>query len=129
MPKVSREQLVNTIFDTGIAATFILTEELAHAGVTLGLDPEVAAKFARATIIGAGTMLSVNERPTDILRKNVTGPAGATERAARVLLRKNGLRPLMVEAVTAAHERALEIRRTVRTKAVARHSKAKRSRR
>lgn len=130
MPKVSREQLVNTIFDTGVAATFIMAEDLAEAGITLGLERDVALKFARATIIGAGTMLTVDQNPVEALRKHVTGPGGATEHAARVLMRKNGLRSLMIEAVSAAHERALEIRRGVRTKAVARQiNKVSRSRR
>jgi pyrroline-5-carboxylate reductase len=86
---------------------FALAEALAEAGAALGLPPDLAMRFARATIEGAGELMRQEpETPAARLRENVTSPGGTTAAALGVLLAPDGLASLMRRAVAAAHERA-----------------------
>jgi pyrroline-5-carboxylate reductase len=94
---------------SGPAYVFYLTECLAKAGAGAGLPDDVATKLARATVAGAGELMRVTGLPADQLRRNVTSPKGTTHAALEVLMRDNGLEPLMIEAVAAATRRAREL--------------------
>lgn len=109
---VESEGLIDTVTavsGSGPAYVFLLVETLAAAGVEAGFTPELAARFARQTIIGAGELLNQSPLPADTLRKNVTSPAGTTAAALDVLMAADGLEPLMVRAVAAAKRRAEEL--------------------
>ena len=101
---------VTAVSGSGPAYVFHLAECLAQAGVAAGLDPVVAARLARATVEGAGALMA--QRPDDMpetLRRNVTSPGGTTAAALAVLMRDQGLAPLMEAAVAAAKQRAGEL--------------------
>lgn len=109
---VENESLIDTVTavsGSGPAYVFLLVETLAAAGVAAGFTPELAARFARQTIVGAGELLNQSPLPADTLRKNVTSPAGTTAAALDVLMAADGLEPLMVRAVAAAKRRAEEL--------------------
>jgi len=109
---VETESLIDTVTavsGSGPAYVFLLVETLAAAGVAAGFPPELAARFARQTIVGAGELLNQSPLPADTLRKNVTSPAGTTAAALDVLMAADGLEPLMVRAVAAAKRRAEEL--------------------
>jgi pyrroline-5-carboxylate reductase len=96
---------VTAVSGSGPAYVFLLAEYLAEAGVAAGLAPALAALLARETVAGAGELLHRSDSPPDVLRQNVTSAGGTTEAALKVLMAKNGLKPLLVKAVAAARKR------------------------
>ena len=74
-----------------------------------GLPPELAARFARATVAGAGELLHRSDLSPAELRKNVTSPGGTTAAALAVLSAEDGLVPLIVKAAAAAKRRSEEL--------------------
>ncbi|PPD13743.1 MAG: pyrroline-5-carboxylate reductase [Methylobacterium sp.] len=98
---------VTAVSGSGPAYVFHMVEALAKAGETLGLEPGMAARLARATIEGAGELLFQEAETSPAqLRQNVTSPGGTTAAALEVLMGENGLTPLMTRAVAAAEARA-----------------------
>ncbi len=100
---------VTAVSGSGPAYVFLLAEALAAAGIKAGLPPELAARFARQTVSGAGELLQQSPLPPETLRKNVTSPNGTTAAALAVLMAEDGLQPLLDEAVAAAKRRAEEL--------------------
>ena len=81
---------VTAVSGSGPAYVFLLAECLTEAGVAEGLDPEFAARLARATIAGAGELLRRSDLSPAELRQNVTSPKGVTAVALEVLMGKDG---------------------------------------
>ena len=100
---------VTALSGSGPAYVFLMVEAMAEAGIAAGLDPQVAARLARATVCGAGALLDASDLPASELRRNVTSPGGTTAAALDVLMRADALSPLMREAVAAARRRAGEL--------------------
>ncbi|MEM7213671.1 MAG: pyrroline-5-carboxylate reductase, partial [Pseudomonadota bacterium] len=98
---------VTAVSGSGPAYVFHLIETLGKAGAELGLPPELAAKMAMQTVMGAGKLASEVETPPGTLREQVTSPGGTTAAALNVLM--EGLQPLMTRAVTAARDRGVEL--------------------
>ena len=110
--EVDDESLIDAataVAGSGPAYVFYLTECLARAGAMAGLPHDVATQLARATVAGAGELMRVTGLPAEQLRRNVTSPTGTTHAALEILMRRNGLEPLMTEAVAAATRRAREL--------------------
>lgn len=105
VPDESLIDAVTAVSGSGPAYVFLLAEYLAEAGVKAGLDLDTATKLARATVSGAGELLHQSALSAETLRKNVTSPGGTTAAALAVLMRDDGLQPLLAEAVLAAKER------------------------
>ena len=109
---LERESLVDAVTalsGSGPAYIFHLTECLARAGAAVGLPEDLAARLARATVVGAGALLAESDLPPEQLRRNVTSPGGTTAAALDVLMGEGGLEPLMRDAVAAAKRRAAEL--------------------
>lgn len=100
---------VTAISGSGPAYVFHFVECLAEAGERLGLSPELAARFARATVEGAGELLHCSDLSPAELRQNVTSPGGTTAAALAVLAAEDGLAPLIVKAAAAARQRSEEL--------------------
>ena len=100
---------VTAVSGSGPAYVFLLAECLAEAGVAEGLDPEFAARLARATMAGAGELLRRSDLSPAELRQNVTSPKGVTAVALEVLMGKDGLSDLLKRAVAAAAKRSREL--------------------
>lgn len=110
LPDEGAIDAVTALSGSGPAYVFALAEALADAGAALGLPPEIAMRFARATLEGAGElMFREPETPASRLRENVTSPGGTTAAALAVLQAPDGLAPLMRRALAAAHKRAGEL--------------------
>ena len=105
VPDESLIDAVTAVSGSGPAYVFLLAECLADAGVKAGLDRDTATKLARATVSGAGELLHRSSLSAETLRTNVTSPGGTTAAALGVLMRDDGLQPLLTEAVLAAKER------------------------
>ena len=101
---------VTAVSGSGPAYVFYLVECLAEAARAVGLDEEQAARFARATVEGAGALMVAEPGiPASELRRNVTSPGGTTAAALEVLGANGALRRLMTQAVTAARDRAVAL--------------------
>ncbi len=100
---------VTALSGSGPAYVFLLAEVLAQAGAAAGLPPGLSAKLARETVAGAGELLHRSALDAAQLRENVTSPGGTTAAALKVLMGKNGLAPLLQEAVQAATQRSREL--------------------
>jgi pyrroline-5-carboxylate reductase len=100
---------VTAVSGSGPAYVFLLAECLTEAGVAEGLNPELAARLARATIGGAGELLRRSDLSPAELRQNVTSPKGVTAVALEVLMGKDGLSDLLKRAVAAAAKRSREL--------------------
>lgn len=97
---------VTALSGSGPAYLFALTEAMAQAGEQLGLQPALAAKLARQTVIGSAALLSLSELAPVELRHAVTSPGGTTEAAMKILLAKPGLQDLLQATMRAAAERS-----------------------
>ena len=100
---------VTAVSGSGPAYVFLLTEELALAGIAAGLPADLAAKLARETVAGSGELLHQSGLDAATLRQNVTSPGGTTAAALDVLMGPNGLQPLLTRAVAAATRRSREL--------------------
>ncbi len=101
---------VTAVSGSGPAYVFLLAETLAAAGVAQGLDRELSARLARATVSGAGELLRQSAESASQLRQNVTSPGGTTAAALSVLMREgDGLPDLMAEAIADATKRGREL--------------------
>ena len=97
---------VTAVSGSGPAYLFHLAECLGEAGAAAGLEPALAQRLARATVIGAAELLAASDQMPARLRENVTSPGGTTAAALAVLMGERGLAPLMREAVLAAKARS-----------------------
>ncbi|MDP6351513.1 MAG: pyrroline-5-carboxylate reductase [Alphaproteobacteria bacterium] len=100
---------VTAVSGSGPAYVFLLIECLTAAGIEAGLDPELAARLATATVAGAGALAQESDDDARTLRQNVTSPGGTTAAALEVLMGSDGLQPLMTRAVAAATRRGREL--------------------
>jgi pyrroline-5-carboxylate reductase len=100
---------VTAVSGSGPAYVFLLAECLAAAAREAGLPQHLAAQLARQTVAGAGALLATSPLSPSELRKNVTSPGGTTEAALKVLMAKDGLEPLLKQAVAAAKKRSIEL--------------------
>jgi pyrroline-5-carboxylate reductase len=83
---------------------------MADAGAQLGLDPELALRLARETVVGAGYMLAEPGADPVALRRAVTSPNGTTERAIATF-DERGLPGIIADGARAAAERSKDITR------------------
>jgi pyrroline-5-carboxylate reductase len=100
---------VTAVSGSGPAYLFLLAEELARAGVEVGLPAELATKLARETVAGSGELLRRSDAPSATLRQNVTSPGGTTAAALEVLMGPDGMQSLLTRAVAAATRRSKEL--------------------
>jgi len=101
--------MVTAVSGSGPAYFFHMVEALSGAAQKIGLPPDQADMLARQTLIGAGSLLADGGQSATDLRRAVTSPNGTTQAALDVLMRENGLPPLMREAVKAAYRRSQEL--------------------
>ncbi len=109
---VAQEALIDSVTavsGSGPAYLFLFAEALTQAGIAQGLSPRQAAKFARATVAGAGALLAADPTEAGKLREAVTSPGGTTAAALAVFMAEDGLTPLVQRAVAAAKKRAEEL--------------------
>jgi pyrroline-5-carboxylate reductase len=100
---------VTALSGSGPAYVFLLAEAMGWAGAAAGLPIELAETLARATVAGSGELLARSPLAAATLRQNVTSPGGTTAAALDVLMGKDGLERLMVEAIAAATRRSREL--------------------
>lgn len=112
---VEEEELLNPVTalsGSGPAYVFLLMEVMAEAGKKIGLEPKMAEKLARQTVIGSAALAAQSKRQSPArLRQNVTSPGGTTAAALEVLMGDEGIQKIFDKALKAAKERAEELSR------------------
>ncbi len=110
LPREDLVDAVTAVSGSGPAYVFYLAECLAEAGRAAGLDAAVAARLARATVEGAGALMTAEpDTPVADLRAAVTSKGGTTAAALDVLGGGDALCALMTRAVEAARARAVQL--------------------
>ncbi|SEM72835.1 pyrroline-5-carboxylate reductase [Cryobacterium sp. TMT1-3] len=104
----SKLDALSTISGSGPAYVFYLIEQLTETAISKGFTPEEAAVMVNGTFLGASALLAVSDKSPSELRRQVTSPAGTTERAVGEL-EKGGLKELFDTATDAALARAREL--------------------
>ncbi len=99
---------VTAVSGSGPAYFFYLIEHMTQAGVELGLTHDIAEKLAVETAYGAASMARQGQHSAAKLRDNVTSKGGTTAAALQVF--DNRATPtIIVEALTASRDRAVQI--------------------
>lgn len=104
----SQQNALSAISGSGPAYAFYLAEAMANAGVGMGLDEKLAVDLARATVAGAGKMLSDPAANPGELRKAVTSPKGTTEQAI-LTFDEQGIPKIIAAGTQAAAARAAKL--------------------
>jgi len=99
---------VTGLSGSGPAYGFLVIDALADGGVAAGLPRAAAIRLAAQTMLGAASMVLATGEHPDVLRDQVTSPAGTTIAGVRVL-EQQGLRGALIDAVIAATERSREL--------------------
>jgi pyrroline-5-carboxylate reductase len=101
---------ITALSGSGPAYFFLFMEAMIDAGCELGLDRDTATTLAMQTGLGASRMAIESDVDLVELRRRVTSPAGTTERAIETF-EKEGLRPIVTNAMRAAADRAAAMAR------------------
>jgi pyrroline-5-carboxylate reductase len=96
---------VTALSGSGPGYVFLLIEALAEAGVRLGLSFSQSLRMAAQTMAGSAEMVeSLGKHPAE-LKNRVTSPGGTTIEGLLVL-EEAGIRGVLMDAVSAAYDRA-----------------------
>ncbi|MEC9005040.1 MAG: pyrroline-5-carboxylate reductase [Planctomycetota bacterium] len=99
---------VTGLSGSGPAYVYLLIDAMTEGGVAMGLPAEVAAQLAAQTVAGAARMVQESGEHPMVLTDHVTSPGGTTLEGLAVL-KEQGVREAVVEAVRAATERSIEL--------------------
>ncbi|WP_412480385.1 pyrroline-5-carboxylate reductase [Azonexus sp. IMCC34839] len=101
--------LATAVAGSGPAYFFAIVDHLAQAGVANGLAPELAARLARQTCIGAASLMANDARSAGELRAAVCSPGGTTEAGLAAMEHEGALPGILANGVAAAYARAGEL--------------------
>lgn len=99
---------VTGLSGSGPAYAFLMIDALADGGVAAGLKRPAAIELAAQTLLGAAQMVLKTGKHPDVLRDQVTSPAGTTIAGVRVM-EQHGVRGALIDAVLAATEKSKEL--------------------
>lgn len=99
---------VTALSGSSPAYVFLMAEAMVDAGVSLGLDRDLATRLTVSAISGAGAMLEQPGADPYRLRADVMSPGGTTIAAIREL-EEGGLRAAMYRATEACARRSKEL--------------------
>ena len=100
--------MATALSGSGPAYVFLFMESMIDAGVTLGMTPEMARKLTLQTVLGSAKLTQETGKHPAELRDMVTSPGGTTAEALREL-EAGGFRATVLDAMTAAYEKAKQL--------------------
>ena len=100
---------ITAISGSGPAYVFLLAELMEQAGIESGIPAPLARQLARKTVFGAGALLDASPDDAADLRRAVTSPKGATEKALDVLMAAEAWPALVRRAMAAVVARSREL--------------------
>ena len=100
----------SAVAGSGPAYAAMFIEAMADGGVLLGLPRAQAMEMAAQTLIGTAKMMLESGKHPGAIKDMVCSPGGTTIEAVRAL-EKGAFRASTIEAVVAAGEKALAIKR------------------
>lgn len=101
---------VTGLSGSGPAYVFLLAEAMIDAGVLVGLGRATARALTVQTLLGSARLLAESGEAPEVLRAAVTSPGGTTAAGLRAL-EAAGVRSAVLDAVSAAAERAAQMGR------------------
>lgn len=101
---------VTAVSASGPAYVFWFIEQLEASARALGLPPEVAARLALETVLGAAKLAAASREPPAVLRERVTSKGGTTAAALEVFAQAR-LAEHLQRAIEAASRRGAELGR------------------
>ncbi len=104
----SQINAVSTVSGSGPAYFYAFVEAMVEAGITQGLDRDVAEALAKQTLIGAGRLLESSGATPGELRARVSSKGGTTL-AALEAMNHSGLQTTVAVGLAAADRRAREM--------------------
>ncbi len=99
---------VTAVSGSGPAFVFMFIEAMADAAVRCGMPRAQAYTYAAQTVYGSAGMVLQGDKNPASLKDMVCSPAGTTIEGVAAL-EKNGFRNAVIEAVTAACQRSIEL--------------------
>jgi len=99
---------VTAVSGSGPAYVFALAAAMQEAARELDIDQSTARVLVEQTIVGSGRLLDELGRGAADLQRAVTSPGGTTAAALEVM-GKNEFQRIMIAALTAARDRAVEL--------------------
>ncbi len=100
--------MVTAVSGSGPAYFFYFVEALIDAAVQIELSPDTAKELVVQTMLGSGHLIRQSEVEPAELRRMVTSKGGTTA-AALSVLDEGGFTELLVKAIQAAYNRAIEL--------------------
>ncbi len=100
--------MATAVSGSGPAYVFLFIEALIEGAVAIGLPRAQSEELVTQTVLGSARYAIESGRPAAELRARVTSPAGTTA-AGLLELEKGSVRADIIEAVRAAHRRAMEL--------------------
>ena len=105
----SNMDAVTALAGSGPAFVYRFIDALAQGGIEAGLEPDIAARLALATVEGAARLAAGStESPTELAAR-VTSPGGTTAAGLAVLDQNEALGRLLATTLLAASERGAEL--------------------
>lgn len=101
---------VTAISGSGPAYFFLLMEAMEKAALQMGLSEPVARLLVQQTALGAAKIALESSESPQQLRQQVTSPGGTTQRALETFAQA-GFEDIVVKALSAARDRAVEMAR------------------
>ena len=99
---------VTAVSGSGPAFVFMFIEAMADAAVRCGMPRSQAYTYAAQTVYGSAEMVMESGKNPAALKDMVCSPAGTTIEGVAIL-EKNGFRNAVIEAITAACNRSIEL--------------------
>lgn len=109
LPTEALIDTVTAVSGSGPAYVFHFIECLAEAAMAEGVESQLAMRLSIQTVYGAAALAVSSAETPDVLREQVASPGGTTAAALDFLMGHDGLKELMIQAVYAAHQRAIEL--------------------
>lgn len=99
---------VTALSGSGPAYFFYIVKHMIEVGNKMGLDDAMSAMLVKQTMLGSFHLLNNAEKNADELIASVKSKGGTTE-AALTHFELNGFGEILQEAITKAHQRAIEL--------------------